>query len=439
MDSTPASSSADAIALESKGVGEPVAPLRLDRWIKGLEGSDPRSVPPPAWPDAQPLPEPPFPRHPELLGEERSGPVVQDRHWSLPLIRRKVNGWLVPYVKSRVLPGSFHPILAYLFTDWKCNVDCHYCPSWDNRTPGMTEDVARRSIDWLESTTCRVLAVMGGEPLVRPAFVHKVTDYAASKGFWVYIGTNARLLKPAVVDRLGDAGMAVFNVAMDTVDPKPGLPKALNPVRRQFEYLLRKQYDYGYMVFFNICICRTNMDDVRDLPEIAHEYRIATDYHVCESPMYEQPHFKHLHDNGVFLRREDWPKVDELVDWLIEKNKAGYAMVNSIKRLNDMKDFLRGRLEPWNCRAGLNSVVIRTDGSVAPCFPLYTAKVDWGHIGSPRFDAARLEAMKVECQRNCFSTLQHNLGFCYNDRRVLHWVARQAARGFRSGARCFED
>ena len=417
--------------------GDPVAPLRLDEWVRHLEHSGtPRSAPP-ASPAPASLPEPPFPRHPELLGEA-TGPVVQERRWTAPQVLRKANCWLVPYVKSRVLPGDFHPLVAYLLTDWKCNVDCHYCPSWDNRVPGMTEDMARRSIDWLETTTCRALAIMGGEPLVRPALVHKVTDYATSKGFWVYLGTNARLLKPDLVDRLGDAGIAVFNVAMDVLDPKPGLPKAFNPVRSSFEYLLKKQYQYGYMVFFNICICRNNMDDVRRLTEIAHEYRISTDYHICESPMYAQQQFKHLADNETFIGPEDWPRVDELVDWLIARNREGYSMVNSVQRLEDMKAFLRGRVESWNCRAGRNSVVIRTDGTLAPCSTLYSANCDWGHVGNPKFDAAQLDVMKGECQRNCFSTLQHNLGYCYDDRRVARWLARQAAHGFRGGATSFE-
>jgi len=91
----------------------------------------------------------------------------------------------------------------------------------------MTEDVARRSIDWLYAHGCRVLALMGGEPLLRPQFAHKVVYYAAKKGFWIYIGTNGRLLRPDVADRLADAGAAVFNFAMDAWDEKPGLPKAL--------------------------------------------------------------------------------------------------------------------------------------------------------------------------------------------------------------------
>ena len=58
---------------------------------------------------------------------------------------------------------------------------------------------------------------------------------------------------------------------MDAWDLKPGLPKALVPAQENLEYLLRKQYVYGYMVFFNINICRNNLEDVRQLTEYAHD------------------------------------------------------------------------------------------------------------------------------------------------------------------------
>ena len=382
------------------------------------------------------FPEPVFPQHPKLLAQEdnyeqnlalaRAG----KRRWTAPLVLRAMNGWLFPYIKSRVLPGPFHPIIAYLFTEWKCNLDCHYCWAFDNSVKGMSEETAKRSIDWLHSTTCRVLAFMGGEPLLRPQLVHKASYYAAKKGFWIYMPTNARLLRPDVIDRLADAGVAIFNFAVDVVDEKPGLAKALTPVRKYFDYLLRKQYKYGYAVFFNINICRNNHEDVKQLTEIARDHGIATDYHINESPMIEQNHFKHYDANDTFIHPEDWPKVDELVDWLIEKNKSGYKMVNSVKRLQDMKEFLRGKVEPWNCRAGQNSIIIRVDGTLAPCFPMYSATHDWGVIENHRFDVSQLDEMKKSCQTHCFSTLNHNLGFCYNDTRVINWVLSQAAHGF---------
>jgi MoaA/NifB/PqqE/SkfB family radical SAM enzyme len=395
----------------------------------------------------QSLPEPVFPQHPELLGKTipdseaakwharaRSG----RRRWTAPLILRGMRGWLFPYIRSRLLPGDFHPIVAYLFTEWKCNLDCHYCWSFDNRVNGMTEATAKRSIDWLHSAGCRVLALMGGEPLLRHDFAHKVVYYGAKKGFWVYLPTNARLLRPEVIDQLADAGVATVNFAVDCVDEIPGLQKALTPVRSNFDYLIKKQYQYGYSVFLNMNICRTNLADIKRLTEIAHDNGIATDYHINESPMIEQPHFKHLDRNSTYLRPEDHPKVDALLDWLIGKNRSGYKMVNSVKRLNDMKDFMRGRVEPWNCRAGQNSMIVRVDGTLAPCFPMYSATYDWGVAGNHKFEVRQLDQMKQTCQTHCFSTLNHNLAYCYDDMRVIRWVTLQALRGFQGVSGSFE-
>jgi MoaA/NifB/PqqE/SkfB family radical SAM enzyme len=457
----------------------PAAKFRIDVAIHDLLMSNAQD-PAPAASMGLELPEPVFPLHPERLADPGPEVLPDNRNWTASEIYRQMRGWLFPYVKSRVLPGDFHPITSYLFLEYKCNVDCWYCWAFNNKVKGMTEDVARRSIDWLHDHGCRVLALMGGEPLLRPQFAHKVVYYAAKKGFWVYIGTNGRLLRPEVADRLADAGTAVFNFALDAFEEKPSLPKALVPARKNLEYLLRRQYVQGYMVFFNINICRNNLEDVKQLTEFARAHRVATDYHINETPMLEQDaHFKHLAENPTYIRPEDWRNVDALIDWLIEKNKSGYQMVNSVHRLQEMKAFIRmssgldlkhygwygdgtgtdGRtaqllasmpgivqdcdggmhFTEWNCRAGQNNVIIRTDGTVAPCFPMYASTYDWGNIDAPKFDQEQLKQMKLTCQRHCFSTLNHNLAYCYNDARVIKWLWANAIRGFKGGARSFED
>lgn len=378
------------------------------------------------------LPEPAFPSRPKLYAapDEAYFPKDGRRHYTLPQIYHAMQGWMFPYFRSRLVPGEFHPLITYLFTEWKCNLDCHYCWAFDNRVEGMTEDVAVRSIDWLHSTTCRVLALMGGEVLLRPEFAHKVIYYAAQKGFWVYLPTNGRLMKPDTVDRLADAGVGSVNLAVDAWDVKAGLPKAMAPIRANFDHLIRKQHKYGYTVFININICRNNLDDVRMLTELAHDCNIATDYHICETPMMEHTEFRHFNDNPVFIRPEDHASIGELIDWLIEKQQSGWHMVNSVQRLAEMKKFINKKLAQWGCRAGQNSMIIRTDGTLAPCFPMYSSNHDWGTVEAPQIEPKQLQEMKRECEPNCFSTLNHILAFCYNDARVIRWLLRQAGHGF---------
>jgi MoaA/NifB/PqqE/SkfB family radical SAM enzyme len=392
------------------------------------------------------LPEPVFPQYPALAGNVEPDPRYLPRNGNpyrtrvTPfMVYRALRGWLVPYMRSRLLPGEFHPIIAYLFTEWKCNLDCHYCWAFDNRVKGMTEDTARRSIDWLHETGCRVLALMGGEVLLRPQFAHKVVYYGAKKGLWVYVPTNGRLMRPEVIDRLGDAGVATFNLAVDSYEDRKELPKALVPIMPYFQHLVKKQYVYGYAVFFNINITAMNIEDVKKLTEVARDYGIATDYHINESPMTEQGHFEHYDDNPTFITRKDWPRIEELVDWLIEKNQSGYRMVNSVRRLKEMKAFMKGKLQQWDCRAGHNSIIIRTDGTLAPCFPMYSATYDWGVVGEHKFDNHQLDEMKEGCEPHCFSTLNHNLAYCYKASRAIKWTLKQAARGFRGTTGSFEE
>ncbi len=424
---------------ERQEATRPTPAFRLDVQLHDLlvkPGTKPPSIRPapvPVESEGLKLPEPVYPQTPEPTNGD--GPTL--REYQKLNARRAWRTWGVPFFKSLWHRGELRPIIAYLFSEWKCNLDCHYCWSFNNDVRGMDEGTARRSIDWLHSIGNRVLALMGGEPLLRPAFIHKITDYAAKKDFFVYLPTNGRLMRPEVIDRLGDAGIATINLAVDCVKEKPGLPKALEPIRPYFDYLIKRQHRYGYSVIFNTNITHLNIDDAYQLTEIAHDNGISNDYHINEAPMLEQSHFQHLDDNSTYLRPEDYPKVDALLDHLIEKSKNGYKMANPRQHMLDMKDLMRGRVKPWPCRAGQNMLIIRTDGTLAPCFPMYSATHDWGTVGNHKFDVRQLDEMKKECSTHCLSTCNYILAFCYNTRRVITWGLKQAAHGFRGATGSF--
>ena len=101
------------------------------------------------------MPTPVFPQYPELMSapDEDYFPKNGHRKYKAKHVYRAMKGWAFPFIRSRVMPGEFHPIIAYLFNEWKCNLDCHYCWAFDNSVRGMTEDVAKRS-----STGCTTRA-----------------------------------------------------------------------------------------------------------------------------------------------------------------------------------------------------------------------------------------------------------------------------------------
>lgn len=60
---------------------------------------------------------------------------------------RALERWVIPYVNSHMHANEFRPVLCYLYTDWKCNIDCHYCFQYDNTKPAMSLETARSAID----------------------------------------------------------------------------------------------------------------------------------------------------------------------------------------------------------------------------------------------------------------------------------------------------
>lgn len=82
-------------------------------------------------------------------------------------------------------------------------------------------------------------------------------------------------------------------------------------------------------------------------------------------------------------------------------------------------------------RAGQNSHIIRTDGTLAPCFQMYSATHDWGTTGDYKFDVKQLDEMKQDCSKHYLSTCNYILAYRYDTTRVLKWNSRQAMNGFR--------
>jgi len=339
---------------------------------------------------------------------------------------RACRNWIIPYIKSCIFASQFRPVLSFLYTDLICNIVCHYCFIKDKSIPGMTMEVARDAVDWLHSTGCRVLAYMGGEPLVRKEFIIDLTRYATEKGLFVYLPTNGILLDKEFIDEIGRAGLATVNLAVDSVNGYAGLPKYFNRIKPQFEYLVEQEKKYGYITFLNINITRHNIKDVRELTKIAHEYGIATDYHINERPLIKYEPYKH-EDEGGWITDKEFHDVDKLLDWLIGKNLQGYTMVNSLEHLRAMKLFIRDQLPPWSCYAGRLTMIIRLDGSFAPCFELY-GEGDWGNIyDGPKFDPDRLAAQKQECNKRCLSTCNFQVNhYAQSGRHRLQWVSKHA-------------
>ncbi|MFC2076674.1 radical SAM protein [candidate division KSB1 bacterium] len=338
--------------------------------------------------------------------------------------------WIIPYSMSLVYNNQFRPVLSYLFTDWRCNINCHYCFQFDNVGNYMSLDTAISSIDWLKSLGCRVIAIMGGEPSIRKDFILKVIEYGSENNFFMYFPTNGYLLTEDFIDKLGKAKVATINLAVDCIEPKPGLPKALMPIEPQFRYLVKQQRRYGYIIFFNINITSENIKEVKMLTEIAHENGLATDYHINQRPQQvaDSNHFKY-NDKDLYIKPEQYDEAEELLDWIIMKIRRGHTVINSISHLIAMKNQIKSIPTQWDCRAGHNGLLIKPDGTLSPCFDLISYDYDWGRIWHPKFNQDELTNIKSKCRDHCLSTCFFTMGHYYQIFESLKWMFKHSNVG----------
>ncbi|WP_223911893.1 radical SAM protein [Actinomyces capricornis] len=126
-------------------------------------------------------------------------------------------------------------IIKPLYVVWEtttlCNLGCVHCYSnSDSRHPReLTTQEAKDLIDQLQDLGTIILAMSGGEPLFRRDW-EEVSEYAASAGLLVGIGTSGWAINAVMARRIRDAGITRCTVSIDGVTapvhermrPRPG-------------------------------------------------------------------------------------------------------------------------------------------------------------------------------------------------------------------------
>lgn len=98
------------------------------------------------------------------------------------------------------------PYSAMFETNYRCNLNCVHCyvnlPAGDREAQAreMTLPEIERILQELAEAGTLLLAITGGEPLLRPDW-WKIYLLAKRMGFLVILFTNATLVTPEVADR----------------------------------------------------------------------------------------------------------------------------------------------------------------------------------------------------------------------------------------------
>jgi len=158
----------------------------------------------------------------------------------------------------------------------KCNIRCEMCYFWkelDDKN-SMSFETYRKIVDQAAPTRpCVILT--GGEPMSHPNVVDMV-EYAKGKGLPVQIFTNGTLVKPAMADRLTNAGLDYINFTLlGNEETHPLVARAKGSYRMFVENLEYLSAHRGQTaVLLNYTITPTSYQHMGHAVELARRFKL---------------------------------------------------------------------------------------------------------------------------------------------------------------------
>jgi MoaA/NifB/PqqE/SkfB family radical SAM enzyme len=285
----------------------------------------------------------------------------------------------------QALPRAFDdlPVWGQLNITWRCNLDCSYCTEYDNAKDHVPLAVLEARIDHAAELGTVHLDLIGGEPMLHPDLV-EIIRRVRRRGMTTGMTTNGFLLTEARVDELMAAGMGRLQISVDTLKPKPGLPKSLKTLRGKIAMVAERPIWFRV----NTVICEETIDEVEQVAELCFELGVGINFSV-------------VHDRGRLHRDGLAQRYLDKIEWLRRQKKAGASIFTPYFLMDYYREALEGRPMDWTCQGGRKVYYVTAEGHFQYCYHV-PATTDF--LSVTRRDLAGNRGKKgceIECGVDC--------------------------------------
>lgn len=271
--------------------------------------------------------------------------------------------------------GDITPVVADLFITTRCNASCHYC--YTDKSISIIEELStgqwKNLIDELIKRGCRMINLMGGEPLLRTDFA-EILEHIISHNVLCDVNTNCFLV-PKHIDTLTKASQIFTSVdgdeeAHDRNRGKGTFVKTVNGIR-----CARKA---GIPVRVNCTITRHNTHCIESLVTLCDELNLFLTF----SPLIRIRDT--LHKKAMHLQISD-AEVRETFLRIKEAKKHTCRIMNSDASIDFFIHYPKpiGTIVPRNekssaidyytqrCPYGVLQHFISSNGDIFPCHNMW--------------------------------------------------------------------
>ncbi len=276
---------------------------------------------------------------------------------------------------------------------YRCNARCAICSYWRNPSDPakeLTLPNIQEGLDKIFEYGCRVVNFTGGEPTLR-CDLEDIVSYAADKGMWTSIVTNASLLTRDRVRNLKDAGLDSLLVSLDSTvaeihDRQRGCKGLYPKVVRSMQWL-RDDFLSGHRMGGIMCVLSSlNSRSADKIVKFADELGVYVLF---------QPY--HVNKTGSQGFKADLG--NETVDIILKLKERFKNVLNSRSYLKEIPRFQkRDACAP--CSAGYKYFSIDPYGFLHPCVDTPAA----GHLLKDDISVVRSQtaSVNVRCCPGCW-------------------------------------
>ena len=295
----------------------------------------------------------------------------------------------------------------------RCNLRCRVCDIWKTQIKKelSTKEwigIIKQLRAWLGPFS---LKFAGGEPLVRKD-ITDIIKYAYQRDIFTGLSTNGLLINSDMAKDLVSSGLNEIHVSLDSskkevhdfIRNKNGVyDKVVNGIFMLNKW--RKKLNSSLRINVACVITRYNLDTIKELVSFVEGGGF---YSINFQPMYQN--FGAKYNPRWFEKSDSWPtdikKIDEVIDFLIEKRKATGIVGNRVVQLKAMKHYFRNPLQKAaiKCKAGTKDIAFDPYGNMLLCFNKDSVgnalKKNPKKIWKNRLADTRRNEISL-CKRNC--------------------------------------
>jgi len=268
----------------------------------------------------------------------------------------KKTHFILNHVYQEFLGGLPH--INYLFSkptqislciNWMCNLKCKQCYIWKSNVRGISfEEIKKILVEMRNWLGPFHLTITGGEPLLRDD-ISNIIKFSSDLGIVTNLITNGVLLNKSIVEKLHHSGLNLLIISIDG-------PEKIHDFVRGYEgayYKILNNIKYAknrLKIRIATIILKQNLDYLVELIKWTEENKFSG---IIFQPL-QQSFNSGKYVSDWHSKSELWPdnykKVDNVINSIMEMKKKGFPIINSQNNLNLIKLYFKNPKYRLNAR-----------------------------------------------------------------------------------------